>query len=97
MKAFETIVVSNSIKTLNKEIYKHGYEKASVANLFVAGGSIRYRVDGGEPTALVGIEAFDGDVVELSGHNEIKFFKAIRSGAVDATVSCDYSTPNRRV
>jgi hypothetical protein len=97
MKAFETIVVSNSVKTLNSEIYKHGFEKATVASLFVAGGDIRYRVDGGEPTALVGIPAFDGDGINLEGHNEIKFFKAIRSGAVDATISCDYSTPNRRV
>jgi hypothetical protein len=79
---------------LNAQIYKHGREKANEATLFVAGGNIKYRVDGGAPSTTIGIDAFDGDVIELEGFNDIKMFKAIRSGAVDATLACDYGSCN---
>lgn len=90
MKAFERIVVTNAVKVLDSEKYKHGAEKAVKAMLSVEGDSIRYRVDGGNPTTTVGFLVNNGDIVELEGFNDIKFFKAIRV-TTDATVSVDYS------
>lgn len=57
---------------------------ADAAEVYVENGPIRYRVDGGVPTAAVGIPAFDGDRFPL-GPYELKNFQAIRTGTVSGT------------
>ena len=57
---------------------------ADAAWVQVENGPIRYRTDGGAPTAAVGIPAFDGDTFGL-GSYELKNFQAIRSGTVSGT------------
>ena len=92
MKAFEQLTVTNAVKALNPEIYKHGYEKSTKAIVAIRTGAVYYRADGGDPSSAgVGIFAADGDVIELEGFNDIQFFKAIRSGSVDAVLSVDFS------
>ena len=91
MKAFDNLVVGATVRSLNSEIFKHGYEKAQRAVITVSGGNLRFRADGGDPNSSLGLPAYDGDVIELIGFNDINLFRAIRSGATDATLNVDYS------
>jgi hypothetical protein len=96
MKAFENLIVSSSsgVTSLNAEIYEknQGLEVCDKATINIEGGSIRYRVDGGDPTSTVGLLANGGDVLSLSYHNELKFFRAIldASASADAVLNIDY-------
>jgi len=90
MKAFEQRSVSNSVISLNPEIYRHGLEEADAATVSVRSGGIFVRMDGGEPEDGLGTFLGNGDVLELESTNEVKFFKAIRSGSVDAVIAVDY-------
>jgi len=91
MKAFETLTVSTVVKTLNEEIYMSGLERSNSAVIDVQTAGIKYRTDGGSPSATVGMTAGAGDVITLESYNEVKLFKAIRSGAADATLNVDFS------
>jgi len=59
-------------------------KSADAAWVQVENGPIRYRTDGGVPTASVGIPAFDGDIFNL-GSYELNNFQAIRTGTVSGT------------
>lgn len=56
-------------------------KSADAAWVQVENGPIRYRTDGGAPTAAMGIPAFDGDIFNL-GSYELNNFQAIRTGTV---------------
>jgi hypothetical protein len=91
MKAFEQLTVSTVVKALNPEIYIDRYEKADSATVSVRAGSVYVRMDGGLPQDGLGTLLGNGDVIELDSTNEVKFFKAIRAGSVDAVLAVDYS------
>jgi hypothetical protein len=91
MKAFETLTVSNSTKSLNPEIFKHGLEKSQSATIDVQLAGIRYRTDGGSPLSSLGLVANAGDIIELVGYNDVNLFRAIRISSVDAELNVDYS------
>ena len=90
MKAYESRTVSNSVISLNSEIYKNGLEKSQKAMISVEVDSIRYRVDGGLPTTTQGFLVNNGDIIELQGYNDIQLFRAIRV-TLDATIRVDYT------
>ena len=92
MKAFEKLTVSNVVKELNSEIYMNGLERSNTATGVIQGGAIYYRVDGGLPQDGLGMFVGNGDIINLVSNQEIKEFKAIRSGSVDAVLSFDYSS-----
>ncbi len=52
---------------------------------------LRYRVDGVDPTAAEGHLLQDEDTVTVSGRADLTRFRAIRTGAVDATLRVTYS------
>ncbi len=52
---------------------------------------LRYRVDGVDPTAAEGHLLQDEDAVIVSGRADLTRFRAIRAGAVDATLRVTYS------
>ncbi len=52
--------------------------------LTVETASLRYRIDGGDPTATEGHLLDDGDIVTLYGVNNLYAFRAIRTGVVNA-------------
>ena len=91
MKAFEPLVVSTVVVSLNSEIYMNGLERSNRATIDVQTAGIRYRVDGGLPSATLGMVVNAGDIIRLESYNDIKLFRAIRSGAVDANLNIDYS------
>ena len=82
---FEQIEVS-TLKTLTPEIYT----LATQALIIVETASIRYRIDGGTPTATVGMLANIGDKVTISSSSDIANFKAIATSSgslIDVTYS----------
>lgn len=92
MKAFENLTVSNTAIPLTAGIYSKndGLECCNKATLLVEDAGIRYRVDGGNPSATLGLLANNGDVISLIGRTEIKLFRAIRATSTDAKLTCDY-------
>ena len=92
MKAFETVTVTDTVTSLNVEVYRAGLEKSNHALMAVEAASIRFTTDGSQPIAASrGILANDGDIIELTSYNEVKLFRAVRTGAVSATLQVDYS------
>lgn len=58
--------------------------------IVVTAQPINFRIDGTDPTSTVGIPAAAGDIIKLFGEQTLKQFKAIRSGASDATLRVTY-------
>lgn len=88
---FEQLVVSTTAVSMTRgKIMPSGKAPAACATISVSGDSIRYRIDGGEPTSSVGHQLEAGDYITISGINNLLRFKAIRSGTVDAIVDVTY-------
>jgi hypothetical protein len=64
---------------------------AKCAAVKVEGAQIRYRTDGTDPTATVGVPADVGDVLIVYGSADVQDFRAIRTGGVSATLSTEFS------
>lgn len=89
--AFETITVSTTaIGFTSTVISPAGAIGGKSAFCTVESQPIRWREDGTVPTASVGHPKVAGTEVSLIGLNNMLKFKAIRSGATDATLSCTY-------
>ena len=89
--AQESITVSNTAigftgATINPPTLENTPFKAVFA---VESANIRFRVDGGDPTASIGLLAKVGAVVTISGEHDVENFKAIRV-TTDATIQPQY-------
>lgn len=51
-------------------------------------GAVRFRIDGGDPTAAVGHELDDGDPLLLDRVDQVVKFRAISVGGKIATLMC---------
>jgi hypothetical protein len=91
MKAFETLTIRGTAVPLTSSIYDSPTtrEHANRAMVTVETSALRYRVDGNDPTASVGILAYVGDVIVLEDFNEIRLFKAVKV-TDDSTITVDY-------
>ena len=68
-----------------------GVRRARAVLLSVdATNPIRYRIDGGTPTATDGHELLGSDEVLIEGISSVSKLRMIRSGAADATVHLTY-------
>ena len=52
---------------------------------------IKFRTDGGDPTALIGHTVAPGDFILLENRNEVRDFRAIRIGLVSALLNITYN------
>lgn len=90
--AAETIAVSSTaIGPTAATVNPTTTRGASQMYCSVEAQPIRYRFDGTNPTALVGHPAVAGTTLTVTGAANITRFKAIKSGATDASVFCTYS------
>ena len=64
---------------------------ARLATAAVESAQIRYRTDGTDPTATVGVLANPGDVITIYGNVDISAFRAIRTGGASATLSTEFA------
>lgn len=88
---FETITVSTtSVGLTASKVYPSDGIAAKEAVVSVENASIRYRADGTDPTAAVGHPVASGQEIVLTGTANLAAFKAIRSGAADATLTVSY-------
>ena len=65
-------------------------KSASYAIVNISSQPVRYRDDGTNPTATVGMPAVAGDEIVLVSPAQIKAFKVIRSGGTDAELNVLY-------
>ncbi|KKN74342.1 hypothetical protein LCGC14_0391430 [marine sediment metagenome] len=56
------------------------------AHIVVESASVRFRFDGGDPTATDGIQADAGDTIELESQFEVAKFRVIRKDGSDSTL-----------
>lgn len=90
--AFESLTVSTAVKSFTTATaFPSGTPGARLATCTTETDSIRYRFDSGDPTSSVGHSAAANSTLLVYGANNIRNFKAIRSGSGDVTVRCTYS------
>lgn len=80
---FDTVVVDNtatSLTTASGDL--HGFR----AVITCEDAQVRFRYDGGDPSATVGHLLNIGDQLILEGRSNIINFKAIRTGGVNGTL-----------
>ena len=63
---------------------------ARAAMISSESGDLRFRIDGGGPTASDGHYLVSGDCLVLSGSQALQRFQAIRTGDVSATLRVTY-------
>lgn len=86
--AYEQLTVSSSAVGLTASKYKPSTGRpANLAFIRVAGGNVRYRQDGTDPTASVGVPVNVGETLNLEG--DLASYKFIRQ-SVDATLDIEY-------
>lgn len=94
--SFEKLTVSTSVVSLTSSYINPtpGQEGAgthpSCAYITVEGGSVRFRVDGVDPTTTTGHACSDQDIVVLDTRLALEQFRVIRSGDQDATLQVTY-------
>ena len=86
---FEQITIDATSGGIGLTSEKYGTKKKVVIQ--VESAPIRFRFDGGAPTATVGYLAYIGSIIELESNEDIANFKAIRSSDVNAKITCTYS------
>jgi hypothetical protein len=64
---------------------------ALVATVTVETAPVRYRADGGTPSATVGTLLNPGDVITVYGDHDIQAMRFFRTTGVSATLDCEYA------
>lgn len=92
--AFEQVTVAGTaIGFTATKITASGLPMATFASCRLETAEVRYTVDGSVPTSTVGTPLEPGDVLELTGHDVLSAFRAIRTGATSGQLDCHYTAP----
>ncbi len=83
--AFEALAVAGTAVGFTAGTFASAY--AAVAR--VEGAQVRYRTDGNDPTATVGMIADPGDVIYVNTSRDLQGIKFIRTGS-SATVNAEF-------
>ena len=63
---------------------------ANKAIMTVENATLRYRDDGTDPTADIGLKVFIAGTIILNSRDSLTKFKAIRTGGTSSEVNCSY-------
>lgn len=85
-----TAAVGLTVAAYRPESGRYAGREARGAQISIEGGDIRFRVDGGDPTASEGHPALEDTELVLADTQTIRQFRAIRSGSADATLRVTY-------
>jgi len=85
-----TAVLGLSQSKVNPDSGPYARMAARAAMISSANGDLRFRIDGGQPTAADGHYLVNGDTLVLSGTQAMQQFQAIRTGDVNATLRVTY-------
>lgn len=91
--AFDQITVAASaigLTTANVRGYGSNRYAAERAIVIVETAPIRWRDDGTDPSASVGMIANPGTILTLDNRDRIEKWRGIRTGATSATLSVSY-------
>jgi len=90
--ASETKTISSTAVGLTASTYAPaaGGPQVRRALITVDDASIRWWADGSTPTPSTGHLSNAGDIIELSGPNDVRNFLSIRTGATDAKLQVTY-------
>ena len=83
--AFEALAVAGTAVGFTAATFLHAY----AAVIRVEGAQVRYRTDGTDPTATVGMVADPGDVLNINSSRDLQDIKFIRTGG-SATVNAEF-------
>lgn len=75
--AFEALAVAGTAVGFTAATFKFAY----AAVIRVEGAQVRYRTDGNDPSATVGMIADPGDVLYVNTSRDLQAIKFIRTGA----------------
>lgn len=89
---FEALTVADSVQILTPTKYKDSVTSGGASEAFITndGAEIRFRYDGGTPTATVGHVLADGGIIIAKGQNQMESFKCIRTGSTSSEISVTY-------
>ena len=85
---YESLAVDNEVVQLSSAKFDTSPPKTS-ALITVEDVSVRYRIDGGSPTATEGHLVTTNDVIQLESYQEIQQFKVI-STATGSVIKVTY-------
>lgn len=89
--AHEEIVVDVGVKQLNPAIFNPADGHSAVyAIIHAEGGSMRFFVNGQDPTPSSGALLEDADVLELPSIYHINDFRVIKAGSQDGKLTVTY-------
>ena len=86
---FEQLTIDATVGGIGLTAATYGTD--TKAYITVEGADIRFRIDGTAPTAAIGHLVNNGGIIKLDSASDLAHFKAIRTGAVSATITCTYS------
>jgi hypothetical protein len=86
--SFEQITVGATVVGLTKATV--GLASWGLCQIEGPGPYIRYRMDSGTPTTTVGVQGYQGSWIVLDNRDQLRNFRAIRSGGADVTINCSY-------
>ena len=78
--------------TINDSVELGTGDAPEQAIVLIEVAPIRYWMDGSDPTASVGLIGDVGDILTISGKNDIEMFRAIRTSGVNATLTTQFYT-----
>ena len=81
-----TAVIGLSLSKIKPASGPYARMSARAAMISSENGDLRFRIDGGQPTANEGHYLVDGDTLVLSGTQALQQFKAIRAGDTNSTL-----------
>jgi hypothetical protein len=83
-------VVGLSMEKIKPQTGAYARLSARAALLSLEGGDLRFRIDGGQPSASNGHYFTSGDTLVLTGTQTLQKFLAIRMGEVSGTLRVTY-------
>jgi hypothetical protein len=92
---YEVVTVATQVAVLSATKIKpvsgpYANTSARAALISLEDGDVRFRIDGGAPSATSGHYFTSGDTLVLSGTQALKQFQAIRAGDINATLRVTY-------
>lgn len=88
MMTYESVTVDNTVGGVF--LTRATYDRARNAFMTLESAQIRFTKDGTAPTTSVGHLLQVGQTLNLDGSNEIKNFRAIRTGAASGVLKVSY-------
>lgn len=92
--AFEQITVANTaIGFTSARITPPGFNQAQLASCRLRTAQISFTYDGTVPTASVGTLLEVGELLSVTGQDNLVRFRAIRTGGTSGQLDCTYTAP----